>query len=74
MESTWFFTYWEASAKTPSQLHPDCKVFGSLGKLGEWRPTNELNKTYVEKKMLAACAPTQVLPCRASAELATALV
>jgi hypothetical protein len=25
-------------------------VFGSLGKLGEWRPTNELNKAYVEEK------------------------
>jgi hypothetical protein len=50
MESAWVFTYWEAGAKTPSQLHPDCKVFGSLGKSGEWRPANELNKAYVKNK------------------------
>jgi hypothetical protein len=31
---------------------PTEKVFGSLGKLGEWLRTNELNKAYVEKNVL----------------------
>jgi hypothetical protein len=48
MESTWVFTYWEAGDKvTRASSIPTEKVFGSLGKLGEWRPTNELNKAFV---------------------------
>jgi hypothetical protein len=51
MDSTWVFMYWEAGDKvTRASSIPTEKVFGSLGKLGEWRPTNELNKAYVEKK------------------------
>ena len=53
MESTCVFTYCEAGdlVTRVSSIHPDCKVFGSLGKLGgEWRPTNELNKAHVEEK------------------------
>jgi hypothetical protein len=47
---TWVFTYWEAGDKvTRASSIPTEKVFGSLGKLGEWLRTNELNKAYVEK-------------------------
>jgi hypothetical protein len=51
MESTWFFTYWEAGDKaTRASSIPAVKFFGFRGfwkKIGEWRPANELNKACV---------------------------
>jgi hypothetical protein len=46
MGFAWVFTYWEAGDKvTRASSIPTKKVVGGLGKLlGEWRPTNELNK------------------------------
>ena len=50
-ESTWVFTYWEAgdNGSLASSILTEF-FFGSLGKLGEWLRTNELNKAYVKKK------------------------
>jgi hypothetical protein len=38
----------ELTKDTRAGSIPTEKVFGSLGKLGEWRPTNELNKAHAE--------------------------
>jgi hypothetical protein len=49
MESTWLFTYCTGRPVTkshaPAPSRP--KKNWGLGKLGEWRPTNELNKAHV---------------------------
>jgi hypothetical protein len=47
-----FFTYWEAGDKATraSSIPIPTIFFGGLGELGEWRPTNEVNKDCVKKK------------------------